>query len=322
MRSSPRLGARILPIWLPLLLLACKGVVPNDPPDELLVRGKQFMKDENYKYAANHFLAIKSRYPESQEDEEASYLLGEAKLRQRYGGASFKALQDFATRYPNSRYAVAAAEAEYKLGIAYFDKSLWGILIFKPDPVVGARVMEHMQVHYRNHALADDALMQAGDFFVKKKRWQAALTFYRRLLQEYPRSSHVLRARFQHARALWNMSEGPDYDERLLLDAHRGFRDFVAAVESEGKQEELASQIESSQKMIAEIDARMAWKYYRVGRFYERTKRPGSALYYYNYCLTVYPDSKHAKKCAKRAEVLTKRGVVERPGLEEPQKPA
>jgi outer membrane protein assembly factor BamD len=320
MRFSPRLGARILPIWLPLLLLACKGVVPNDPPDQLLVRGKKFLEDGENKYAANHFQAIKSRHPESQEDEEATYLFAEAKLRQRYGGACFKALQDFATRYPNSRYSVAAAETEYKLGMAYYEKTLSGILFFKPDPVVGARVMEHMQVHYRNHALADDALLQSGEFFIKKKRWEAGLTFYRRLLQEYPRSTHILRARYQYAYCLWRMNEGADYDERLLTDAHRGFRDFIAAVRQEGKGEELAKQVETAEKTIVEIDERMAHKYYRVGRFYERTKRYGSALFYYNLCLATYPDNKYAKKCAKRAEVLKGRGIVERPGLEEPKK--
>ena len=322
MRVSKRFWGRILPIWLPVLLFACTGVVPNDPPDQLLVRGQKFIDAGKYGHAANVFMAIKSRHPESGEDEAASWLLAESKRLQRYGGASFKAYKDFATRYPNSRYSVAAAEGEYKLGIAYFERDLWGILIFKPDPEVGARVMEHMQVHFRNHSLADDALMHAGDYFMKKERWQDALMFYRRLLQEYPRSSHVLRTRFQYARALWKMNEGPAYDERLLYDARRGFRDFNAAVRAEGKQEELAEQLKAADESITAIQRRLAYKQYRIGRFYERTKRPGAALYYYNYCLSEYPDTKWAKDCARRANVLKKRGVVERPGEEKKESKA
>jgi len=312
MARFPHFARRTVPFWLPLLLLACKAV-PNLPPDELLTGGKQLREEKKYARASEYFYAIKRRHPESLEDEEASYLLADTKRLERYGGSSFKAYEDFATRYPNSRFSVAAAEGEYRLGQAYFERDLWGILFFKPDPAVGARVMEHMQVNYRNHELADDALLMAGDYFAGKRKWEDGLVFYRRLLQEYPRSRHVLRARFQLARSQWEMSEGADYDERLLYDARRGFHDFVASVRVEGKQEELAPQIESAESAIAAIDERMAKKLYRIGRFYERTKHPGSALWYYNHCLTRYPDSESAKDCARRAEVLRNRGVVERP---------
>ena len=87
---------------------------------------------------------------------------------------------------------------------------------------------------------------------------------------------------------------------------------------AEGKLEELAKQIESSEKTISEIQRRLAYKQYQIGRFYERTKRPSAALFYYNYCLAEYPDTKWAKDCARRAGVLKKRGVVERPGEPKP----
>ena len=237
----------------------------------------------------------------------------ETKRLQRYGGSAFSGYKDFALRYPNSGWSVAAAEGQYKLGIAYFEKDLWGFLFFKPDPTVGGRVMEHMQVHYRNHALADDALMVTGDFFMTRKEWQDAQTFYQRLLSQYPRSKFVLRARFQYARALWRMSEGPDYDERILLDARRGFKDFIAAVRAEEQVEDLEKQIASAEQVIAQIQERLARKQYRIGKFYERTDRPGAALFYYRYCLTEYPDSEYAKNCAERADELAKQGVQERP---------
>jgi outer membrane protein assembly factor BamD (BamD/ComL family) len=291
-----------VPLWLCGLLVACQGPSTSGPPDQLLARGDKAFDAKDYKLAAKYYSAIKQKHGESVQDEKATFFYAESKRLERYGGSSFKGFKDFANRYPNSKWSVAAAEAEYKLGNAYFDKTLWGFLFFKPDPIVGARVMEHMQVHYRNHSLADDALMRAGDFFIKKKKWQSARTYFKQLLAEYPRSQHVLRARFQYARALWKMSEGPDYDERLMLEARRGFRDFVAAVGAEGKTEDLADQVKSAEGEIVKINERLAKKQYRIGRFYERTKRPTSALHYYRYCLTEYPDSNAAKDCAKRAE--------------------
>ncbi|MEM8884871.1 MAG: outer membrane protein assembly factor BamD [Planctomycetota bacterium] len=316
MTSRARNLALFLPIWL-IALTACVSPVPNEPPDRLIERGKDALEEGKYKRAGEVFIAIKQRHPESLEDEEASFLLAESKRLERYGGASFKAYQDFATRYPNSRYAVAAAEGEYKLGNAYFDKTLRGVLFFKPDPLVGARVLGHMQITFRNHSLADDALMDIGDYFVKDRSWQKAATAFQKLLQEYPRSSHVLRARFQYARTLFEMNQGPDYDERLLLDARRSFRDFVNAVRADGMEVELEEKIQSAGEYQVKIMERLGRKQYRIGRFYERTRNPGAALFYYNFLLTTYPDSKAAKDAARRAKILVDRGVVERPGAPE-----
>jgi len=298
---------RILPVWLCAGLLACQSISPSGPPDKLLASGENAFQAKDYKRAVKYFSAVKQKHPESIEDEKATFLFAESKRILRYGSSSFKGFKDFAKRYPNSRYSVAAAEGEYKLGVAYFEKTLWGFLFFKPDPIVGARVMEHLQVHYRNFSLADDALMMTGDFFMEKKSWESARTYYKQLLAEYPRSKFVLRARFQYARAAWRMSEGPDYDERLMLEARRGFRDFGAAVRNEGQTEELAKQLKSAEEHIVKVNERLAQKQYRIGRFYERTKSPASAQHYYRYCLTEYPDTKAARDCAKRIRALQKK---------------
>jgi len=302
-----RFFSRILPLWLCVGVVACQTVFTNGPPDELLAAGENALQAKDYKQAAKYFSAVKQKHSESIEDEKASFLFAETKRLQRYGSSSFKAYKDFAKRYPNSRYSVAAAEGEYKLGVAYFEKTLWGFLFFKPDPVAGARVMEHLQVNYRNFSLADDALMMTGDFFMERKSWESARTYFKQLLAEYPRSKYVLRARYQFSRAVWRMNEGPDYDEKLLLDARRGFLDFAAAVRSEGKTEELAEQLKSADEHVVKVNERLAKKQYRIGRFYERTKSPASAQHYYRYCLTEYPDTAAAKDCAKRLTALQKK---------------
>jgi len=320
--SFRRICPRILPLWLGLLLVACQGPSTSGPPDELLAIGLKAYDSADFSTASTMFSAVRQKHPESAQDEQASIMFAETKRRQRYGGSSFKAYKDFATRYPNSRYAVMAAEGEYHLGNAYYDKTLWGFLFFKPDPVVGAQVMEHMQVHYRNHSLAQEALMDTGEFFLKKKKWEGARTYFKQLLAEYPRSRHVLRARFQFSRAVWEMSEGPDYDERLMLQSKRGFRDFKGAVRAAGKEVEMEKQLISADQFLVKIDEQLAKKQYRIGRFYERTKAPTSALHYYRYCLTEYPDTKAAKKCAKRIRPVEAKIAEQNQPTEQPAVPA
>ena len=125
-----RISARILPVWLCVGLFACQTASTKGPPDELLASGENAYQAKNYKLAAKYFSAIRLKHPESPEDEKASFLFAESNRLLRSGSPSFKAYKDFAKRYPNSRYSVAVAEGEYKLGVAYFEKTLSGFLFF------------------------------------------------------------------------------------------------------------------------------------------------------------------------------------------------
>ena len=42
-----------------------------------------------------------------------------------------------------------------------------------------------------------------------------------------------------------------------------------------------------------------------IGRFYERTGRPESAVYYYRHCLRTFPGTKHAKESQDRLKTVT-----------------
>ena len=75
-----------------------------------------------------------------------------------------------------------------------------------------------MQVNFHNHSKASTALMRVAKFHLENKEYEDASTVLRRLLAAYPRSTHMLWARFQLARSLWLQNHGPPYDVRLLID--------------------------------------------------------------------------------------------------------
>jgi len=307
-----RLGAgpllRTLPIWLLLAGLGCRSSAAKGEPGELLRTGKRLYAKKNYAEAARQFRGVERDHLESDEAEEALFLLAESDRHLHEGQTAFGEYKKFADKYPRSRFAVGAAVGEFRLGIDHFEGRIPGFLFFGPDRKLGVEILEHMQLHYHNHSLADEALMRVADFQLKEKDYEAASDTLRRLLAEYPRSKHVLWARYQLARTLWLRNQGADYDERLLRRSRRAYEDFIGTAKLMGQGKRLAKRIDQAGKMIARIDERLAEKDYRIGRFYERTGHPRSALYYYDRCVANFPGTRHAAACRGRLKRLRPAG--------------
>ena len=157
-----------------------------------------------------------------------------------------------------------------------------------------------MQVHFRHHALADDALIRIADYQLEKGYNRAAADTLRRLLSDYPRSPHTLRTRYELGEALLRLNRGALYDTRLLFDARRTYSDFVATTRQAGLDKKYDKQIEVAQGRIAMINNRLAERHYLTGLFYERTKAPSSAVVYYEAGVRDFPETEFGKRCLER----------------------
>jgi len=297
-----------------MLLLAALGAgcatsVPRDDPGKLLAAGKERAEAKEWNRARRYFEAIRDRHPSSPEAEEATFLVAEMRRLQGQYQPAFQAYKDFVERYPNSRHSVAVAEAEYALGMTYLEGRTPGFLFFGPDRAQGVPILEHMQVNFRNHSLADDALVRVADFHLADGQPELAAESYRRLLAEYPRSEFRLGALRALATSLWRQSEGAAYDERLLLQALRAYRDYVeVAKQQEGGGGPQDPRIAEAERAIATVRERLAEKQLLVARLYERRNRPAAAAHYYRYCLREYPDTPHAARAAERLRRLETAG--------------
>jgi outer membrane protein assembly factor BamD (BamD/ComL family) len=288
---------------LALALAACSSV-PKAAPATLLAEGKRLREAGEGKRAAKYFKAVEGQHPEADEVEEAIFLRAETQREMRNPQRAFEAYQKFVEKYPHSRFSIGVATGEYDLGTSLLEGKFPGFFIFRTSPSYGVQVLEHLHMHFRNHSLADDALMRIADFHVEEKEYEEAVEALRTLLQQYPRSTFVLRARFQLARAFWLQSDGPDYDERTLEHARRTFEDFIGTVRRQKKEEELAEKVEAAQQMIRTIHERLAEKHYRIGRFYERTEHPRSAQYHYEFCVRSFPGAAFAERSSRRLAAM------------------
>ncbi|MFI5402552.1 MAG: outer membrane protein assembly factor BamD [Planctomycetota bacterium] len=307
-----------LALLLPLSLAACSSLPQGEAP-ALLAEAKTLYAKNDLSDAKRYAEAIEKRHPQSDEAEEALFLTAECQRRLKMGTRSFDTYKKFVDKYPNSRFSVAIAQGEYELGMAYLKGEMGGFLFFGADRGYGTRVLDHMQIHFRNYSLADDALVSVADYYIADKDYPAATDTLKRLLAEYPRSEHMLWARFQFARTLWLQNQGALYDERLLIQSRRGFEDYVGTARLLGEAERQQAQIGTAEQMVVRINERLAEKEYLIGRFYERTRAPRSALYYYRHCARTYPETTFAEESKKRAGELEPAAPAEAPAPEAPK---
>ncbi len=298
---------RTLPIWLAGFAISCT-TVPSKPADVLLREGTVRFDKEEYGSARHWFRACKQRFPNSPEAEQATYLNAESNRLRRYSTSALTAYREFAENFPNSRFAVAAAEGEYQMGTAQIDGKIGGGFLFGPNRSLGVDILEHMQIAYKNHSLADDALVKVANYQMKEKRYEEAIDTCKRILSDYPRREHTLYVRYLLATAQWHRSEGALYDEELLIGALRTLQDFIATTEdAPARAEEYKEQVAASEKLVVKVRERLGQQQVLIGDFYERRGEPTSAMVYYRYCLREYPATDAAKKAEKRLEALDKK---------------
>lgn len=307
MRPAAPFLLRILPLWLALALPGCRLGLPSGDPPYLLAEGKRLYAGKRWSDASRCFRAVLVRTPDAPEAEEGGFLYAEASRRAQRGQTAFTAYKDFLDKYPTSRFAVPVAASEYRLGTDFVEGRMPGFLFFGADRSYGVTILEHMQINFRNHSLADDALARVGAYHMKERNYAEAVDAWRRLLAEYPRSSLNLLGRYELARALWLRSEGVPYDERVMAQGMRAFRDYIdAARAAPGGEEAHAKGIAAAEKLVATIQERLAEKQVRIGRFYEKRGAPQSAQVYYRYCVGEYPGTRGARESAERLAAMEK----------------
>ncbi len=299
----PAISRILLPIWLIALCVGCRSTY-SGPSEELLAKGKAAKEAKKYPDATRYFLGIDRDHVETAEHEEGLFHLADTRRLRGKGQSSFQTYRRFVEKYPNSRFSVAVAEGEFQLAMDHLEGRISGFLFFGSDQRLGVTIMEHLQLHFPNHSLADDALVRAADFELKAENYDNTIELLQRLLSDYPRRQHRFWARYQLARTLWLTNEGAVYDDLVLQKSKRAFEDFVATVKAAGVENEHAEHVAAAQAMMLRIDERRAEREYANGRFYERIGRPMSARVHYETCVSAFPTSQAAEKSKNRMQRL------------------
>ncbi len=146
-------------------------------------------------------------------------------------------------------------------------------------------------------SLAQQAIRTKARYFFERGEFALAELEYSRLVQEYPRSRYARHAMRQSADAALASFAGIEFDDAALIEAEERYYEYLAQYPGAAEQEGIG-------QMLQQIHTQRAAKEYSIGRYYEKTRHPGAAVFYYRSTCENWPDTIAASQARQRLERL------------------
>ncbi len=274
----------------------------KDSPREQFEWAMKFYDAKDYPRAIAEFEKLIKHYEFSEEASEAQYYAGLSNENMCKYYLAFQAYQKVVDNYPHSVRLEEIIEREYKIGNIYLTKAgpkLMGSDIMAPlDRAIEIfkKVVENAP--YGNYAAS--AQYRLGLAYKKAELYEEAVMSFQRIVEEYPSSPLVEKARYQVASSAYHASLKPAYDSAATEKAIGTFKEFVDTNQDKA----LAKEADATLKRLVD---NLAEKSLGIAKFYEKQKHYASAIMYYREILEKYPDSSYAQEAHMKIEMLKKR---------------
>ncbi|MCK6485289.1 MAG: outer membrane protein assembly factor BamD [Phycisphaerae bacterium] len=145
--------------------------------------------------------------------------------------------------------------------------------------------------------LAEQAMRLKSDYLYQAGEFAEAEDAYARLARDFPRGRFERHALLRSAQAANANFPGIPFDDSSLLEADERFRRFAAQFPD-------AAAAEGVDRLLGEIRHKRAEKEFSIGRYYERTKSPRAAIYYYRFVLEHWADTPFGAQARQRLVAL------------------
>jgi len=134
------------------------------------------------------------------------------------------------------------------------------------------------------HRVAEVALRKKADYYYRTGQYELAELTYARLASEYPRGRYKCLAMYRSAESALASFPGVAYDDSALIEARERFLQYQQACPRQAAGHDIPL-------ILQQIEAKQAHKQFEVARFYQRTRKPHAAAFYYRYVANTWPDS-------------------------------
>ncbi|MBU4149133.1 MAG: outer membrane protein assembly factor BamD [Candidatus Omnitrophica bacterium] len=274
----------------------------KDTPEEQLVYAQGAYKEGNFKLALKEFKKLIKYYPLSKEAPTAQYYIG--RIMQDTGKYydAFKALQKVIDLYPYTELVDDVIEREYNIGELFFSGHKINILgpIKVPAKDKAIEIFKAVADNAPYGKYADMAMYKAGLTYKDIYDYDNAILMFKGLIDKYPNSELIDKARYQLAECSKLLSLNPEYDQTPTEVAREEFEEFI----EKHPESEMAK---DAKKIVEKLKNREAENAYNIGQFYEARKMPGSAAVYYRDVIQGYPDTVWAGKSRERLNEIEKK---------------
>lgn len=273
----------------------------KDTPQEQLDWAMNFYDKKDWDRALEEFEKLPSAFPNSRLAAEGVYYSGlcwEAKGDPAKAADAYQKLID---HYPYSDRIKDAIKREFDIADQFAGGGKIKILGVPalPGQEKAIELYKHIIKNAPFGTFGDQAQFNMAEVLKAQGEYEEAQKAYQQVVDEYPNSELVSKARYQIAATSMLASKKAQYNEQYADRAIEEFQGFKANFPADRQ----AAEAEESIKALRNKKALTSLE---TGEFYERQKKFGSAKVYYQEVIQKYPDTAAAEQAKKKLEGLGK----------------
>lgn len=274
----------------------------KDTPQEQFEYALNFYKARNSHAALKELKKLLKCYPLSKEAPKAQYYIG--RIMEDLGSLydAFQAYQKVIDTYPYTDLVDEVIEREFKIGEAFLSgRKIKVIGAWKiPAKDKAIEIFKAVSDNAPFGKYADLSKFNAGLAYKDIADYSNAMQMFKDVIDRYPNSKIIDKARYQLAECSKLLTLKPAYDQTPTTLARKEFEDFVKK-HPDNKSADEAKQIADKLKL------REAENAYGIAMFYEKRKALDSAIVYYKDVIANYPETEWAKKAQERLDEIEKK---------------
>lgn len=274
----------------------------KDMPEEQLEYALGFYEKGNLKSSFKEFKKLVKHFPLSKEASTAQYYIGRILQDMDRQYEAFKAYQKVIDLYPYTELVDDVVEREFKIGELFFTGRKIRVLgpLKVPAMDKAIEIFKTVTDNAPYGKYADKAMFNTGVAYRHITDYDNAILTFKELIDKYPDSVVIDKARYQLAECSKLLSLKPDYDQTPTVVARKEFEDFVvkhpdSAISSNAKE------------VIDKLKSKEAENAYKTAQFYEARHKPESAVIYYKDIIQKYADTEWAPKAQERINEIEKK---------------
>ena len=243
-----------------------------------------------------------SRWVENNPDHgryfEGRFLLGEAEFER---GNYYRAYEHYEAVVENTAGELfrKALRRETDVALAFLSgekRIVWKILRL-PAYDEAVEILDRVWERVPGTRLGEDALRIKAGYFFEHGDMDLAQDEYANLAREYPGGRFTQLAMLRSAEAAEAAFPGIRFDDRPLLEAGERYRQVNRAFPVYARRENVEQRLEGIRQQRAEKDLDIA-------RWYERTRQPAAAEFYYRLVLEDWDDTLAAAEARQRLRAM------------------
>jgi outer membrane assembly lipoprotein YfiO len=274
----------------------------KDTPQDQLEYAMIFYKAGNLKSASREFKKLIKYYHLSKEAPPAQYYIGRIleDLGESYD--AFKAYQKVIDVYPYTDLVDDVIEREYKIGDAFFEGKKIRVLgaLKVPAKDKAIEILKIVADNAQYGQYADQAKFKVGMAYKDILDYNSAILMFKDIIDRYPNSTLIDKARYQLAECSKLLTLKPAYDQTPTVEARKEFEDFV-------KKHPESQSAPEAKEIVSKLKSREAEHAFETAKFYESIRAFESAVIYYNDIVQNYPDTEWAQKAQERLNAIQKK---------------